>query len=1755
MFRMKKIGNVVLAAIMTLNLAMPIVEATTVDTPEEVLNTEVNDQTGDEDQSLTTEPTGEEQEGREIENEELPEKLVEPLEIEQEDFIEYVANPMMLTDAETNLPRDLDGSKVETSVIQWITEDSVEDGDNNVLNQKWEDDNAKSIRFRYNFALSGQHNYPAGTVTIKIPKAIVKDREGNYTGKMTLAVPEAPDKTGLFYYTETDEYYVLTNTKELNAATSGMVEGTIKELVPHTIKDTSTGYKTENLDAIINVVTHQGNQIEKKSNKIKAHFDTQAKISSAVKKGLLVRESWSEDWPSELKPKNHEDYVYADWNVYAYSKANQTYKVSVKDTIVSNGETGETHILGYTDTRTGKTYKGNGTGNFEQEVYKGYLSDGYNYYGRVYTAFPKSDFKAGEVYELKNTVTYTLTSDDDKEVTTTSDDAVLKYSPVVFKKPKGHFIVHKEGWGSDYIFKSYKVEGVYSYALNKLRDGKDVELEYHVKPVGFGMPWTVEKGADETDITNYGKVPYKMVVRDYLTNFNHGKEMGEKDFKFTSLKINRPNIYSYNKYEKDGYGYYESEGVVKYGLIAQGQYGYKKIDDYKKVPNMTVIGVRQDGSKVEQGVVSFTTGKTEITAKNGASVKGDSLVFVDGIVDYIVETETTLAAINWDMYPKMLLKATPKHKQEVEALYEESDTPHTVADNEVDLNVVTYGDEKLYINSDAGRDNLYGFAYGAKLEKSLTYENNPSTRSVDLHYKAELDIQTNISNTKELNEVIKSGVYKEHTSGTYYDLLPKGVVPDLNSIEVRQGDQVTNIEVINNYKKSGRDLLKVDVKIKPQYRYKPSSYSVTGLGGLVDKPYLKFDANYSWESVYDYGVVLNNKIVFESGNDKLGTIKGLVGEPDDPTAGNHRYSKNAVGDLADVLTDLNPNNNNPSFLYAQAENKLDVDKYALTAISKFVDVNKEGMYGDGLGNDVPKNVYEGGVYDYRIRVQSSAISTTKNIVIYDNLENYKPTKDKDNEGDTTWRGVFQGIDLSHFEAKGVKPVVYYSTKKGLVLDNTDNRAHNNLSDTSIWTTKKPSDPKSITAIAIDARTKEDGSPFVLDASDSMNAYINMRAPMAESPEWYDKKLGSGEKEAGLTGGAHAYNNISMISTTTNKESGTNSDNLLVRHDYVKVGLKPYTIKVTKEWDDGDNRDGIRSETVTMRLYANGKDTKKFVTLSSENGWEDEFTKLPFQDENGKKIYYTIKEDKVDGYDFVLGKPVETESARVYNTKNIHAPEKIDFAGHKVWKNDTGATRPDTIKVTLLKNGERYLTKTIKADKLGSWLYVFNNLYKYENGKEIEYKVIEENYVPGYIPKSEGKNLVNDYNPYGTLTFSKDILDATPQAKDAEFKFKLSFYNPTTSEYDLTEYKYTTSDGRKGKTSTGGLITLKGGQSVTIENVRSELKYSIKEENTDGYTNETKESDLQGIIRAGSHDKVKVVNRYRTEGQAVLKANKELLNSKMKPFQFIFDVKNEQGEVLRVASNDIEGLVTFGSIKYTNSDVGKTYTYTITERDLGQKGIVYDKKEQKVKVYVKDDGKGNIVPQVEYVGLTDGEIPTYKNQYKAEGQVELTAYKKIKGNFTPKSGEYEFEVYDTQTKKVVATGVTDDKGKITFTPIKYNETDIGKTYTYRAREKDLGDPDTVYDKTEVEYKVVVYDKEDGTLTFDVQVKDLNTKDINNDSKSPIFVNEKKSGTLKITKYISDSDPQQTFKFKVKLKGDESLIPSGTLDIKREEVKSN
>ncbi|KXT77481.1 Cna B-type domain-containing protein [Streptococcus sp. DD13] len=212
----------------------------------------------------------------------------------------------------------------------------------------------------------------------------------------------------------------------------------------------------------------------------------------------------------------------------------------------------------------------------------------------------------------------------------------------------------------------------------------------------------------------------------------------------------------------------------------------------------------------------------------------------------------------------------------------------------------------------------------------------------------------------------------------------------------------------------------------------------------------------------------------------------------------------------------------------------------------------------------------------------------------------------------------------------------------------------------------------------------------------------------------------------------------------------------------------------KKWDDADNKEGFRPESVQFQLYKNGQKEGDAVTVSAATNWQATFSKLP-KTENGQTITYTVKEVTVP-----TGYTVDTEEASFVDGKatitNKRTPEMTEVTVKKVWDDQSNqdGLRPSAITLHLLANGEEVSSAEVSGSG-DEWSYTFSDLAKYANGKEIVYTVTEDR-VENYTTEINGMTITNHYKPGKTsMTVTKKWVDADDQDGIRPDSIKVQLY--------------------------------------------------------------------------------------------------------------------------------------------------------------------------------------------------------------------------------------------------------------------------------------------------------------------------------------------------------------------------------------------
>ena len=300
-------------------------------------------------------------------------------------------------------------------------------------------------------------------------------------------------------------------------------------------------------------------------------------------------------------------------------------------------------------------------------------------------------------------------------------------------------------------------------------------------------------------------------------------------------------------------------------------------------------------------------------------------------------------------------------------------------------------------------------------------------------------------------------------------------------------------------------------------------------------------------------------------------------------------------------------------------------------------------------------------------------------------------------------------------------------------------------------------------------------------------------------------------------------------------------------------IKYLNLEATKVWDDQDNVEGLRPESIEFQLYKNGKAEGKPVALSAGSDWKVTFSNLPDKDSDGNLISYTVKEVKVPTY-----YTVDKEEAQFVDGKatitNKRTPETTEVTVKKVWddaKNQDGL-RPASITVHLLANGEKVQTATVSGEG-ETWSHTFTNLPVYKNGQKIIYTVTEDT-VANYSTAIDGTTITNTYKPGKTsLTVTKKWDDAENQDGLRPKTIKVQLYADGQELGKVVEL----SEDNKWTYTFSDLDEKKDGKAV---------QYTVKEiEVPEGYTQTVEATSPGQVVITNSHTpsktKVQVTKKW------------------------------------------------------------------------------------------------------------------------------------------------------------------------------------------------------------------------------------------------------------------------------------------------------
>lgn len=397
------------------------------------------------------------------------------------------------------------------------------------------------------------------------------------------------------------------------------------------------------------------------------------------------------------------------------------------------------------------------------------------------------------------------------------------------------------------------------------------------------------------------------------------------------------------------------------------------------------------------------------------------------------------------------------------------------------------------------------------------------------------------------------------------------------------------------------------------------------------------------------------------------------------------------------------------------------------------------------------------------------------------------------------------------------------------------------------------------------------------------------------------------------------------------------------------------------------------------------------------------------------------------------------------------------------------------------------------------------------------KVVDKTVTRSDGKTANGIRFDNTYNPQGvgcTLGGVKTIINADTATnripRDGEFTFELT-------SHDGAPMPEGSKDGVKTVTNTGTGFTFgrmdydKPGTYVYTVTEQAGRDPTIGY-STQAYDVTVTVTDQGGMLSATTDrqtNDIRFDNTYTPTPVGVyVKADKHLAGRDLNDGEFTAELKDMDGNTLQskrfkrttgseAKADEGDGTLTFDKLTFDKTGI---YKYTVDETDTQLGGVTYDTTSHTVTVTVTEDADSHtLTAKTEYStenGSEDG--IRFNNTYQPQNVlVGLTARKRLTGREL-KADEFEFELVD-KTGKVIDTERNDKDGDIRFKPLTYGRDNNGiddcGEHRYVIRERNTGEKNVTYDRTEHHVTVTVGDDLQGNLTAKVEYDptDGKTKD--------------------------------------------------------------
>ena len=464
---------------------------------------------------------------------------------------------------------------------------------------------------------------------------------------------------------------------------------------------------------------------------------------------------------------------------------------------------------------------------------------------------------------------------------------------------------------------------------------------------------------------------------------------------------------------------------------------------------------------------------------------------------------------------------------------------------------------------------------------------------------------------------------------------------------------------------------------------------------------------------------------------------------------------------------------------------------------------------------------------------------------------------------------------------------------------------------------------------------------------------------------------------------------------------------------------------------------------------------------------------------------------------------------------------------------------------------------VKYDKPGTHTYTLREVNGGTTSKGVTYSDAKYTIVTTITDNGDGTLSAQHVLKNAEAAIFKNTYSVTPLETELDFGLSKAIDGRDWTDADKFSFTISAPEGAPLPESTTVTVGKSDANAIKFGTIRftaaGTYKYEIRENagNAAGMTYDAHVATAEVTVTENGEGKLianvttksgHFTNKYRTElnytAAGGLKLSKTLYGRPMTEGQFTFTVtpadqasanalglhegaNNFQSHATAEGAVDRINILADKEVKFTQADAGKTFKYTVAEKNDGQPGYTYDDAVRTVTIAIADDGAGTLTATTTVSGGSDRPLTTeYKtgasavesavvpfgNSYSASTDspgtpAKVVATKKLTGR-PMANGEFYFGIaYAGETEAIDGTCVTNFNGQVSFGWLHYDtemlanlvsagraiRTDAdGKlmwTISYTAFEYTnlLADQGITAAKPSFSFKVIVVDNGDGTLT--------------------------------------------------------------------------